>query len=111
MDFVVSNHMKTAFENLLHTYKVDVAFWAHYHSYERTCKVYNKKCTDDGTVHIVAGTAGAGLDMKPWFAEDWSVKRINDHGYGRVFVANATALHFEWINNDKKVMDSFWLTK
>ncbi len=104
--------MKSAFEDLLYEYKVDIAFWAHYHSYERTCKVYKQKCTDDGIVHIVVGTAGAGLDKQEWFNEKWSTIKFADHGYGRVRVANSTSLYFEWIRNEnKEVLDSFWLTK
>ncbi len=105
--------MKSAFEELLHEYKVDLAFWAHYHSYERTCKVYKKQCTKDGMVHLVIGTAGAGLDPYGWFDDEkWSVRKFADHGYGRIHVANATALKFDWIrNSNREVLDSLWLTK
>ena len=42
-------------------YKVDLSFWGHHHSYQRTCAVYQGKCTPGATVHIVIGMAGRTL--------------------------------------------------
>ena len=42
-------------------YKVDLAFWGHHHSYQRTCAVYDNICTEGATTHIVIGMAGQGL--------------------------------------------------
>ena len=81
--------LQRSFEDLLYQNKVDLALWGHYHSYERcvlilpacarlrftpgsfrfdvsalapsrTCPVYKNKCDPSGTVHVVAGMAGAG---------------------------------------------------
>merc|ERR1719494_801376 len=101
-DFVVAAHMRELFEELLYKYRVDLAFWAHNHSYERTCKVYKEKCVDDGIVHIVVGTAGAYLDTAGWYPKEWSVYRSYAWAYGRVTVANSTSLLYEWVTNDKK---------
>ncbi len=35
----IGTHMAEGMEDLLLKYKVDLALWAHQHSYERTCKV------------------------------------------------------------------------
>ena len=55
------------FDDLLYEYGVDISFWAHEHSYERTFPVYNMTVMngtgsaykDPGaTVHIINGAAG-----------------------------------------------------
>lgn len=111
-DYIVAVNMQRLFEDLLYKYKVDLAFWAHYHLYERTCKLYKNKCTDDGILHIVVGSAGRSADPDVWYKKDWSLYRIADYGYGRVTVANATHLFYEYVNNrHDRVLDSVWLEK
>lgn len=106
--------MQILLEDLLHEYKVDLALWAHYHSYERTCAVYKNACIKDGTVHIVIGTAGKEADWPPYIPPDWSLSRRHKdpYGYGRVTVANRSVLHWEYfVNSDEKVFDEVWLVK
>lgn len=111
-DYTVAEHMQEAFEDLLYKYKVDLALWAHYHLYERTCKLYKNKCVDDGVTHIVVGSAGKSKDEDVWYKKDWSIFRIADYGYGRVSVANSTHMYFEFVQNRlDKVIDSVWITK
>ena len=111
-DYVVATHMQELFEDLLYKYKVDIGFWAHYHSYERTCKLYKNKCTDDGVIHIVVGSAGKSKDIDEWYPKKWSLFHISAYGYGRVTVANSSSLLYEWIaNEDGKVKDYVWLHK
>lgn len=111
-DYIVSVNMQRLFEDLLYKYRVDLAFWAHYHAYERTCKLYKGKCTEDGILHLIVGTAGKDVDADVWYDKDWSIFRSNDYGYGRVTVSNYSAMLFEWIQNrSKKVVDSVWLLK
>eukprot|EP00795_Rhopilema_esculentum_P005456 gene5456-632_t len=111
-DLRVSFGMQLAFEDLLFKYRVDMAFWAHYHSYERTCKVYRQECRDDGVIHIVVGTAGMTRDKDDHLKMPWSVYAENDYGYGRVTVSNASALLYEWVRNvDGEVRDKVWLHK
>ena len=104
--------MQDLFEDLLYKYKVDLAFWAHYHSYERTCKLYKNKCVKDGIIHITIGNAGFDINPDGWYPKDWSLVRITKAGYGRVSVANSSSLLFEvMINEEGKVMDHVWLHK
>ncbi|XP_057306823.1 uncharacterized protein LOC130645009 isoform X1 [Hydractinia symbiolongicarpus] len=111
-DYIVSVNMQRLFEDLLYKYRVDLAFWAHYHAYERTCKLYKGKCTEDGILHLIVGTGGKDVDADVWYDKDWSIFRSNDYGYGRVTVSNYSAILFEWIQNrSKKVVDSVWLLK
>lgn len=111
-DYIISIGMQEAFEPLLYEYKVDLAFWAHYHSYERTCPVYLQKCTPGAPVHIVVGTAGKNLDTEDYFPMSWSLYHENNYGYGRLTQANRSALHWEWVENTSGVVkDHVWLTK
>lgn len=106
--------MQHLFEDLLYKHQVDLAFWAHYHSYERTCAVYKQKCVHDGVTHITIGTAGKDEDTKSYASEKWSLFRRTDnpYGYGRVTVANRSALHWKYfVNSDDKVVDEIWLKK
>ena len=111
-DYVQAEHMQILLEDLLYEYKVDIAFWAHYHSYERTCKIYKKKCVKDGVIHITVGTAGRERDPEGYYPKTWSLFRARDYGYGRVTVANRNAVLFEWVTNEHRdVKDSLWLHK
>lgn len=113
-DFQVSEHMKTMYEDVLHKYKVDLAWWGHYHSYERTCPVYKEECTawGNGTTYITIGSAGASLDTVGLYGKKWSLYFDDDFGIGQITIANRTALHWEYIRNkDKKVVDERWIYK
>ena len=104
--------MQRLFEDLLYKYKVDIALWAHYHLYERTCKVYKSECVDDGIMHIVVGSGGYLKSPNLYFEKKWSLYHRTEYGYGRVTVANKSAIHWEWVQNTyNKVMDSLWLFK
>ena len=112
MDHQVAIHMQKFFEPLLQKYKVDIAFWGHFHSYERTCKVYRSKCVKDGIVHITIGSAGAELDSVGLYEVEWSEHFELSYGYGRVTVANSSALLCEFLRSkDGVVSDSSWIIK
>jgi len=91
------------------------------HSYERTCAVYKNQCvhskrdthaTVTAPVHVVIGTAGASLDEEQWLPNpEWSMFRVQEFGYSRLFV-NSTTLHFQWLgNSDGALHDEFLLTR
>ncbi|CAD7699099.1 unnamed protein product [Ostreobium quekettii] len=115
----VSRLLRAALEDLLIEHKVDVTFWGHHHSYQRTCPMYNGSCVgfDDmgqalGPVHIVAGNAGAPLYMNEQFdTPDYFQNIIVEYGYLRV-TADATQLHVHAMSNKYgSVMDSVTLRK
>ena len=110
LDYTVSTHIRRSLEPVFHEYRVDMAICGHYHSYERTCKVYKEKCIEDGTVHVIVGAAGFHLDSAGVWPFDWSRHYEAEFGYGRVTVANSTSLLWEYVRNrDKKVSDHVWL--
>jgi len=86
-DQTVAEDLRKHVEPLLVKNKVDVAFWGHHHSYQRSCPVSNLKC-GSGPVHFVVGMAGFGLspninkDM-PHYMQFVDVK---EHGYTTVQV-------------------------
>ena len=61
------HHPCTCFCIYVQDYKVDLAMWAHHHSYQRTCPVYQEVCTEEATIHVVIGMAGRDLstDLVP----------------------------------------------
>ena len=111
-DRLVAVHLQEYLEPLLYKYKVDIAWWGHQHTHERTCKVYQTECVDDGIVHIIIGTAGRSLDWNGYNVTDWSVRQVKEYGFGRVTVANSSSLLFEMVGNEHHdVRDSLWLHK
>ncbi|XP_076046794.1 acid phosphatase type 7 [Oratosquilla oratoria] len=109
-----------AMEPLLDKYGVDLAVWAHEHSYERLWPIYNYEVLNGsyeepytnprGPVHIISGSAGCKekhdhfMEIKP----EWSAFRSIDYGYTRVSAVNKTHLYFEQVSDDQdgKVIDS-----
>ncbi|EDO47589.1 predicted protein, partial [Nematostella vectensis] len=111
-DYMLSLGMRHHMDDLLNKYQVDLGLWAHFHSYERTCAVYNGRCENNGTVHITVGTAGKQFDTNGFMPMDWSLKQMIEFGYGRITVYSKSALLWEFITNkDKKVADKVLLTK
>ena len=111
-EYEVAVNMQRLFEDLLITYKVDLALWSHVHSYQRTCRVYRNECTEDGIVHIVTGTAGRPIDFESFMDKPWLEFSSEEFGYGRLSISNSTAMKYEFIRNkDMKVLDSYWFIK
>ena len=114
-----------ALEPLFQRHGVDLAFWAHEHSYERLWPTYDsivhngsspgKPYTNPGaTVHVVTGAAGCreGHDSYHGPRGPWSAMRSDAYGYGKLFLANGTHLRWEQLEDTAgKVIDSFWLVK
>jgi hypothetical protein len=110
----IARHMQLELEDVLMKYRVDLALWGHYHSYERTCPVYKQSCVSEGPTHIIIGTAGFDLTFDPWPIPEWkwSAYHSSNFGYGRVTVANSSALLWEFVLNiNGKVEDRVWIIK
>lgn len=119
-DTRVSDELRSNLEDLLYSYKVNLALWGHYHAYQRTCPVYNNECMGDndnpgGTVHITVGSAGADLDNASYRPVNWTMFAAYTWGYSRVSVANESFLHLEFVQtiNDSEddVIDQVWLRR
>ena len=106
----IMTEMQKALEGLFYEYRVNLAVWGHFHSYERTCAVYRQVCDPKGTVHITVGSAGFELDDAETNDVPWSLHFEQSYGYLRVEVANASALHIQYVHNiDRVVSDQVWL--
>eukprot|EP00732_Lithocolla_globosa_P001308 Lithocolla_globosa_v1_NODE_625_length_3568_cov_66.349274.p1 type:complete len:594 gc:universal NODE_625_length_3568_cov_66.349274:1884-103(-) len=112
-DFRVAEKIQEAFEDLLIEHDVDIALWGHYHSYERTCAVYQNRCQShprDGLVHITVGSAGAWLDNVGYYDVEWRAYAAQEFGYARMSIGDDEML-LEYVqNNDGQVYDSITLT-
>ncbi|ALC48861.1 CG1637, partial [Drosophila busckii] len=112
-------------EPLLYEYGVDVAIWAHEHSYERLWPIYDYNVRN-GTysspyenprapVHIVTGSAGCKEGREPFKGKipEWSAFHSQDYGYTRLKAHNRTHLYFEQVSDDQQgaIIDKFWLIK
>ncbi|XP_059155039.1 acid phosphatase type 7-like [Physella acuta] len=113
------------FEDIFHETGVDVAIWAHEHSYERLWPMYNFKVmngsydhpyTNPGAVtQIITGSAGCS-ERHEYFVKNppaWSAVRNSDYGFTRMKVFNKTHIYFEQISDDMngKIVDQFTLIK
>ena len=112
--------MRIEIERLLYDYQVDVVFAGHYHSYFRTCDgLFRSKCDNGGPTHLTIGTAGASLEVAPFYKSYWTRKHIvRQYGYGRVTVMNSTAMKFEFVKAGPKedpeagkILDRVWIKR
>ncbi|CDP00432.1 unnamed protein product [Coffea canephora] len=109
-------------QKLWQKYKVDIAIFGHVHNYERTCPVYENVCTSNekhyyhgalkGTIHVVAGGAGASLAEFAAIQTAWSIFRDVDHGFVKLTAFDHSNLLFEYKKSrDGKVYDSFSISR
>jgi len=113
-------------EQLFMDYGVDLAVWAHEHSYERLLPTFNRTVvpspdmaqpyTDPrAPVHITTGSAGC-REKHDGFSPnhpDWSAFRSLDYGYTRMQVDNATHIKLQQVSAEAggKVIDEIWLVQ
>ncbi|PRP80746.1 putative inactive purple acid phosphatase 27-like [Planoprotostelium fungivorum] len=86
-DLTVAVQLRRHVEPILVQNNVDVCFWGHHHSYQRSCHVNNEKC-GSGPVHFVVGNAGFGLSTNlateaPEYSE---FVDTSEHGFSTVTV-------------------------
>ncbi|KAK7074236.1 hypothetical protein SK128_015058 [Halocaridina rubra] len=114
-----------AMEPLLDRYGVDLAIWAHEHSYERLWPIYDYKVYNGSAdapytnarapVHITSGSAGCQErhDNFTPTQPSWSAFRSIDYGYTRLVAHNNTHLYIEQVSDDKDgtVIDKVWIIR
>jgi len=107
-------------ENVLFDYGVDLVLSGHYHAYLRTCDgLFRNRCHSGGPMHITVGTAGAHLDQESLYETQWTENYIKEtYGYGKITVANASSMLFEFIragaqdeDGTGEVLDHVWLKR
>lgn len=121
--------LRAGFEDALVEGGVDIAFWAHEHSYERTwpvsgngSHVESDYVDPKAPVHIITGFAGCNEDdgacLNPIGPPlgNWSAFRQSKEGtytYGRLIVGNATHLHWQAVvpEESNRIEDDLWLVQ
>ncbi|KAF1328971.1 Calcineurin-like phosphoesterase, partial [Globisporangium splendens] len=107
-------------EQMFSDFHVDVVFSGHYHSYERTCAVFDEICYEEdemgggrnafAPVHVMVGSGGANVDQYDYYNVGWRKQAFLTYGYGRVHVYNASHMHFEFVSNkERAVTDATWI--
>jgi len=97
--------------DLYDQHKVDIAWTGHIHSYERTWPVYAGKPTDrGGTVYMVTGGGGGGLETPGPFRTAFSNVVHRDHHYTMVHV-NGARLEIRAYDQAGALIDTFELDK
>lgn len=113
------------YEDLFHQFGVDVAIWAHEHSYERLWPVYNLKVMNGsyeepytnpgGITHVITGSAGCSEGHENFETNPpaWSAYRNSDYGFTRMRALNKTHLYFEQVSDEQngRILDSFTLIR
>ncbi|WCJ36257.1 purple acid phosphatase 27 [Euphorbia peplus] len=113
---------RESLQKLWQKYKVDIAYFGHVHNYERTCPVYQNRCTRKeknaytgtlgGTIHVVVGGGGSHLSKFSSAPPNWSIYRDYDYGFVKMTAFNHSSMLFEYKRSrDGKVHDSFTLSR
>ena len=104
---MLQSHM----EPLFYKHQVDLNLFAHRHSYERSCSMYQHQCVDNGIVQVLIGMAGQDLDSGTYSGAEWSRYHDQQFGYTTIF-ANQTYLQFTYYHSkDDQIADQFTLYK
>ena len=107
----IAANLQLHLEPLFYKYHVDLNLFAHRHSYERTCPMFQNKCVSDGVTHVLIGMAGQSLDTSKYQSVEWSKYRDIQFGYTTIY-ANQTYLQFTYYHDsDDQIADQFELHK
>ncbi|KAG1662294.1 Acid phosphatase type 7 [Nymphon striatum] len=112
-------------EKLLWKYGVDIAIWAHEHSYERLWPIYNKKIYNGSiehpyvnpkaTVHLTTGSAGCQEGENPFIKNlpYYTAFRSLDYGYSRMTIVNNTHMNWQQVSDGQGggVIDNVWVVQ
>ncbi|KAI3882151.1 hypothetical protein MKX03_024394, partial [Papaver bracteatum] len=113
---------RSSLRKLWQKYRVDIAYYGHVHSYERTCLMYENICVSpdtshfsglwNGTIHVVVGGGGSHLASFSTLKTTWSLYKDSDFGFVKMTAYNHTSLLFEYKkSSDGNVYDSFTITR
>ncbi|KAI3952593.1 hypothetical protein MKW98_015822 [Papaver atlanticum] len=113
---------RSSLQQLWQKYRVDIAYYGHVHSYERTCLIYENICVSsetshfsglwNGTIHVVVGGGGSHLSSFSSLKTKWSLYQDYDFGFVKMTAFNHTSLLFEYKKSrDGNVYDSFTITR
>ena len=114
--------VKKNLEELFFNNSVTIEFWAHEHSYERTCPLYDGNCFYGkksnnlyiNPIHIITGAGGCIEGIQSFENNNnWSLMRIPEYGYG---ILNINHTYLEWQqysfqNNEFVLSDNLIINK
>lgn len=132
-DTYVSILLRDHIEPLMFKYQVDVGFWGHHHSYQRTCFVQDTVCLDSpisstknntttssytshefvAPIHFLIGMGGASHSTNLRPDQPDYIEYVNDfeYGYALVEVDSHRSFHLSFITESNELRDDFWLYK
>lgn len=104
---------------------MDIAFWAHEHSYERLWPVYNRRVYNGSfdkpytnpkaPIHIITGSAGCNGDHESFDKkmDPWSAFHSDHYGFTHMKVYNSTHLYMEHISDNRggAIIDKLMIIK
>lgn len=107
-DQPVAELLRANVEPLLVKYGVDLAFWGHHHSYQRTCPVNNEVCGLNLPIHVVIGMAGHDLSQNLLPEQPTWIEYVDDDEWGyTVIQTSEDILMMSYYNNNNVLMDNF----
>jgi len=96
---------------LYEKYNVDIVFYGHIHTYERTWPLRDNKVNlENGTIYMTMGGGGGGLETPSFWRSWFTNKLFLDHHFGYVRIVNGE-LHFQAIDLNGNILDQFILEK
>jgi hypothetical protein len=96
---------------LYEKYGVDIVFYGHIHTYERTWPILkNKTVNENGVLYLNAGGSGGSLEnpapIRSWFTN--TLRTVHHFGYVTI---NQNLLQFQAIDENGTLFDQFVLNK
>jgi len=112
-DQPVASLMRQELEPMMLKYKVNLALWGHFHSYQRSCPIFNGTCTIDSIypypTHVLIAIGAAGTfpeSMEPIVPFIIWKLDIDNHGFARINI-NGSHLNFQYVTNHNGILDQF----
>ncbi|MDB4544782.1 metallophosphoesterase [Akkermansiaceae bacterium] len=96
--------------DLAHLHKVDIIWNGHIHSYERTWPLQGNRAVQKGTVHLITGGGGGGLETPGPFRTSFSNTVRHGHHYAMVWV-NGTTLEYKAYDLEGRLFDTLTIQK